>query len=588
MMLRAITLALGAVAAYLLLAGVPRGLPPLARTALALLLLVPMLASWLWPKPPGVAAAQSRHRAGWLDWLSLGTVVAVCGTGFLWLLNAVPEPLEALSMTLEERFQPQAAAVRREHRQRSSQPQQGNWLWDHQSRRPLPKRTDFKPSNRPEIFLRLRDPGDAAELLQGQIYVRAFALSRYEHASWSADPGTPETLRADPTGLVQLAKPRNRTIVHEVFHPYDPRGQNVLTALQGVAAAQVPELTRLDEGLFILPPAAKSSGYEYVAASAPLRLEDLPETPDLPGLPNPAPQLIQGPEQANLAAKVRELAVIAAGTGTTQQRLLNLRNHLRTTLRYSLECDNPRDLDPMENFLFAEQRGHCEYFATAGALLARALGIPARIAYGWAGGTYYESSHMFVFRAREAHAWTEVCLDGHGWVVLDPTPPGGLNSQSAAVARPDEKPPAPEATLPEPPDAGETIPPARLAWWLTLALATPALALLIWRGLTRRRANEGAPDARAPAIGIPHYLAAWRRAAARRGVPMPPGMTLRHHLRGLPQPAPFATDLLEYHYAVRYRGSPSDPQREKQLTSAIRKWEHQSNEPQAQTEDWTA
>ncbi|MCF7673974.1 MAG: transglutaminase-like domain-containing protein, partial [Akkermansiaceae bacterium] len=418
-----LSLAFGAVAAFLLLSGGSRELPSLARTCLALLLLLPVLGYWVWPRQTGAPAAYSRQPAGWLDWLSLGAVVAVIGSGFVWLLHAIPQPLESLSLNLEARLRPQAASARREARERQSKPQQGNWLWNDQSRRPLPKRTHFKPSNRPEIFLRLRDPGDAVELLQGQLYVRAFTLTRYQNASWSAHPGTPEILRADATGLVQLATPTRRPIVHEIFQSYDPAGQNVLTALQGVAAAQVPEVTRLDEGLFMLPPALKPSGYEYVASSAPLRLEDLPETPDIPVRPNLPPVFTQGTESSALAARIRDLAYIAAGTGTTQQRLRNLRNHLRTTLKYSLDCDNPADLDPIENFLFAEQRGHCEYFATAGALLARSLGIPARVAYGWAGGTYYENSNMFVFRAREAHAWTEVCLDGHGWVVLDPTPP---------------------------------------------------------------------------------------------------------------------------------------------------------------------
>lgn len=576
---RVLSLTLGTVAAFLLLSGGSRELPSLARTCLALLLLLPVLVYWGWPRHTGAPAACSRQPAGWLDWLSLGAVVAVIGSGFVWLLHAIPQPLESLSLGLEARLRPQAASTRREARQRQSQPQQGNWLWNDQSRRPLPKRTHFKPSNRPEIFLRLRDPGDAVELLQGQLYVRAFTLTRYHNASWSAHPGTPEILRADATGLVQLATPTRRTIVHEIFQSYDPAGQNVLTALQGVAAAQVPVVTRLDEGLFILPPALKPSGYEYVASSAPLRLEDLPETPDIPVRPNLPPVFTQGTESPALAARIRDLAYIAAGTGTTQQRLRNLRNHLRSTLNYSLACDNPADLDPIENFLFAEQRGHCEYFATAGALLARSLGIPARVAYGWAGGTYYESSSMFVFRAREAHAWTEVCLDGQGWVVLDPTPPGGIQSNRAAVARPDENPPAAEAPGDSADDPLATISPARLAWWLTLGLALPALALLGWRGLTRKRALEGAPDARQPTAGTPHYLSAWRRAAAGRGMPMPAGMTLRRHLRGLAHPAPFATGLLDYHYAVRYCGVSPDRRREQRLVRAIRKWGDGSHHP---------
>lgn len=577
MIFRAILLAHGAAAAYLLLAGAPRGWPMPVRATLALCALMPVLGYWLWPRPAGIAVARGRHSAGWLDRLSIGAVAAMIASAFVWLLGAAPDPLESVSLLLEEQLRPQAAGARREAQQNHARPQQGNWLWNNHSRRPLPKRTDFKPGNRPEIFLRLRDRADAAELLQGQAYVRAFALGRYDHASWSISPGPPERLVADAAGLVQLSTPARPPILHEIYHTYDPQGQNVLTALQGVAAVQIPELTRLDDGLYLLPPPLKPSGYEYVASSAPLRLEDLPEAPDLPPAPNAPAELLQGPESAAFAARVRNLAVIASGTGTTQQRLLNLRNHLRTTLKYSLTCDNPRDLDPIDNFLFDEQRGHCEYFATAGALLARAIGIPARIAYGWAGGTYYESGNMFVFRAREAHAWTEVWIAGRGWVVFDPTPAD--RGSGATVAPPNEPPPTADPTMIESPEetaVGTAT--ADIARWITLGLALPALALLLWRGFRRRRENEGAPDAPSPETGTPHYFTAWRRAAARRGMPMPGGVTLRRHLESHRHPVPFAAELLAYHYAVRYQGAEADPRAEKRLTAAIRRWERQRAE----------
>jgi hypothetical protein len=130
--------------------------------------------------------------------------------------------------------------------------------------------------------------------------------------------------------------------------------------------------------------------------------------------------------------------------------------------------------------------------------------------------------------------------------------------------------------LPEPPEETPEpvapVSPARFARWLTLGLALPALVLLLGRGLGRRRAAQGEPDAPRPAAGTPHYLTLWRRTAARLGMPMPAGMTLRQQLARLRRPAPFAAELLDYHYAVRYGGTPSDPRREQALVAAIRLW----------------
>ncbi|MFN7341808.1 MAG: transglutaminase-like domain-containing protein, partial [bacterium] len=130
-------------------------------------------------------------------------------------------------------------------------------------------------------------------------------------------------------------------------------------------------------------------------------------------------------------------------------RLKKIEAHLKESYRYSLVTENRKNLDPIENFLFEEKRGHCEFFATACALMVRELGVEARVGYGWSGGKYYDINKMFVFRAREAHAWVEVKLDGYGWVLMEPTPPQALGDRQPRLAETGEKMPTPEEMIQE-------------------------------------------------------------------------------------------------------------------------------------------
>jgi len=78
----------------------------------------------------------------------------------------------------------------------------------------------------------------------------------------------------------------------------------------------------------------------------------------------------------------------------------------------------------MERFLFETKRGHCEYFATALAVLCQCVGIPARYVSGYCGGQYNEVGGFYAVRDSDAHSWVEVYLPDRGWVEFDPTPSG--------------------------------------------------------------------------------------------------------------------------------------------------------------------
>lgn len=107
------------------------------------------------------------------------------------------------------------------------------------------------------------------------------------------------------------------------------------------------------------------------------------------------------------------------------EKARSIESYLRDSGEYSytlqLSIDDP-NIDPIEDFLFNRKQGHCEYFASALALMLRAVDIPTRLISGFKGGNYDDTSKTLSVQKRHAHAWCEAWIDRRGWVTLDATP----------------------------------------------------------------------------------------------------------------------------------------------------------------------
>ncbi|MFW5417372.1 transglutaminase domain-containing protein [Nocardiopsis sp. CNT-189] len=89
----------------------------------------------------------------------------------------------------------------------------------------------------------------------------------------------------------------------------------------------------------------------------------------------------------------------------------------------------PEGADPLAHFLFDSRVGYCEQFAASMALMARQLGIPARVAVGYTSGTRAADGRWLV-RESDAHAWPELYFPGQGWLRFEPTPGDGQGTAS--------------------------------------------------------------------------------------------------------------------------------------------------------------
>jgi transglutaminase-like putative cysteine protease len=142
---------------------------------------------------------------------------------------------------------------------------------------------------------------------------------------------------------------------------------------------------------------------------------------------------------------------------------------------YTLEVPPPpTDKDVVAYFIFDLQRGYCDYFATAMAVLARSAGLPARIVGGYAPGEYQEEDHLFRVTAAEAHTWVEIYFSGIGWVEFEPTPARPLRSYLVRVDDTEMFDEEEEAAGPVAPDWQQVL------IWTAVVLVTPILLFVLW------------------------------------------------------------------------------------------------------------
>ncbi len=108
-------------------------------------------------------------------------------------------------------------------------------------------------------------------------------------------------------------------------------------------------------------------------------------------------------------------------------------SYLQNSFGYTLE-QKASGSDPLSDFLFNVREGHCEYFATAMAVMLRTQGIATRVVNGFQKGDYNETADVYVVRQRNAHSWVEVYFpETDSWVAFDPTPFAGQTSESGVA-----------------------------------------------------------------------------------------------------------------------------------------------------------
>jgi len=136
---------------------------------------------------------------------------------------------------------------------------------------------------------------------------------------------------------------------------------------------------------------------------------------------NISKRYLQLPEKIpeRVLALARDLTATAP---TPYDQAKAIETYLRKTYPYTLDIPAPLfNRDVVDYFLFDLKKGYCDYYATSMVVLARTVGLPARIVVGYANGSYDPYSAEYNITQADAHAWVEVYFSGIGWVEFDPT-----------------------------------------------------------------------------------------------------------------------------------------------------------------------
>jgi len=368
-------------------------------------------------------------------------------------------------------------AIGLQHTQRHMEDWVVGWMsrWMHGSHDPYRSSTAIGEMGRLDlserIVLRVRPEHPTGDPL----LLRSAAYNRYREGTWLAHHRPFQSLPQTPGGWVVGAfadMARGVEIEMELDEGRGllplPSGTRLVRGLEGAQLSRNPYgAVKVLEG----PAFARfRAHYAESGQDAP------PDETDLRILPADRPAVGRLAGQLDLASLKPKAA------------LTRLQIMFSQDFRYALDLKRPPSgRNPIAHFLLHERAGHCEYFATAAALLLRQAGIPTRYAVGWSVQEYSHLEQAYVARGRHAHAWVLAWIDGR-WQDFDPTPPewgaiearqrpwwGGIQDLLSRLAY----------LMSREQDSEENGRRSTLIW-----LLPPLAALLVWRIARRGRRSK--------------------------------------------------------------------------------------------------
>ena len=274
-----------------------------------------------------------------------------------------------------------------------------------------------------DVVMRVKLEGKAED--QGGLYFRGVALDTFDNHSWSKSrTRTKEALVKDDHDLIQVdfAPVRQNLFIQIIY--LEPLDTPVIFAL--------PRAVGIEGNFPVIEKDAYGAlsfrrNYERISYRV-LSDRSLPDRARLRednfSYGSEMQNYLQLPEKYD--TRIFDLAYsIASKEKNRYDRAAAIEKYLQNSFGYTLEL-KAGGAEPLSDFLFNVREGHCEYFATAMAVMLRTQGIATRIVNGFHGGDYNDTADITVIRQRNAHSWVEVYFPKENvWVPFDPTPFAG-------------------------------------------------------------------------------------------------------------------------------------------------------------------
>jgi transglutaminase-like putative cysteine protease len=279
------------------------------------------------------------------------------------------------------------------------------------------------------VVMHVQVDGDTTGAMQ--LKLRGVTLDYFDGRSWS-NTRSKIAIRRGPDGHFNLrwrnVSPLGREVHYRVT--MEPFLSEVFFLLATPSSLQgnYHALSEDSAGdVFDLDTEHPIASYE---ADSTLRIPGTIRLQTVPGnvIPEVPPSYLQlpalDPRIASLAEQITAKAADPAAKASA------IENYLRSHYGYTLQLPQTPPRDPIANFLFVRREGHCEYFASAMAVMLRSLRIPSRVVNGFSGGEFNDINSRYVIRASDAHSWAEAYIPGEGWMEFDPTPSTGAQART--------------------------------------------------------------------------------------------------------------------------------------------------------------